>query len=1133
VSATAPQAAAADPVLQPRLAASPQAPSTIVDFEGVGQGFTGPAGTWTVNVAPPDPNGAVGPAHYMQIVNDAIAVFDKTGHVLLGPVATNTLWTGFGGGCEANNDGDGVLQYDRQADRWVVSQLEIATNPFLICVAVSTTGDPTGSYARYAFQYSTFPDYPKLGIWPDAYYMTYNMFNASGTAFLNATACALDRKSMLAALPATQQCFSVSTESLLPSTLDGATPPPSGSPNFLLSLDPVGQALQLYKLHVDWTTPGNSSLTGPTALPVAAFTEACGGGTCIPQPGTTTMLDSLADRLMYRLAYRNFGDHEALVVDHSVTAGSSVGARWYEVRNPNGTPSVFQQGTYAPDGAYRWMGSVAMDGAGDIGLGFSISSSTAHPGAHFTGRLAGDPAGTMTFGEGVLIDGAGSQTTVSRWGDYTSLAIDPSDDCTFWYTNEYQAVDGGFDWHTRIGSFTLGTCTPAPPQVFSVTAAPARLEGGTSSSGLLVLTSVAPTGGATVALASDTPSVASVPASVLVQPGMQNVSFPIATAPVAALATVTITATFPAGVSASVELTVAPSPTPASVTLNPSSVEGGQSTTATVTLTGPAPTGGAAIALSSGSPGVASVPATVTIAAGALSGTVSVTTSSQTMPAFATITASYNDLAQNAVLTVTPAEPAGNAAFDPTLKAPKCATVGSFCDSGTLVDGRDHIASGAEPDAPNTIGASCADGTAGTYHEDESLDRLRVATTDGSSLAPGKTVSVQATVWAYSPTYDFLDLYGAPDATNPTWTLLGTLQATGAGRQVLSTTFVLPSGSLQAVRGNWRYLGSASTCSGGAYDDRDDLVFAVQNVVPTVSITSPASGALVRGSVPVDVTASGSLGVAKVDLLVDGTLNATISTAPYAFTLNTATLSDGAHQLQARATDTGGNTGLSPVVSIRVDNTPPVVAVTSPISGSTVSGTVSVTASASDATSGVASVDFLVDGALQTTVTVSPYLFSWNTTAATNGSHVLAARAHDNAGNVTTSANVTVTVNNCVPESDAAFCAALGDNCGSVSGTDNCGHARSVASCGTCAAPNTCGGGGKPNVCGTMAPACYVAYSVNNCPSYTAGTRVSDNGHNWLCSNGNCANCSWQPGCVPGASGCPWGIVWTDEGPCQ
>jgi hypothetical protein len=360
------------------------------------------------------------------------------------------------------------------------------------------------------------------------------------------------------------------------------------------------------------------------------------------------------------------------------------------------------------------------------------------------------------------------------------------------------------------------------------------------------------------------------------------------------------------------------------------------------------------------------------------------------------------------------------------------------------------------------------------------------------------------------------------------------LQATGSGQQVLSTSFVLPSGSLQAIRGNWRYLGSAaSTCSGGAYDDRDDLVFAVQNIVPTVSITSPANGALARGSVAVDVSATDSLGVSRVDLLVDGAVNGSTSTAPYVIALNTVGFSDGSHQIQAKATDTAGNTGLSAIVTIRVDNTPPIVSITSPASGATVSGTVNVTASATDATSGVASVDFLLDGAVQTTVTVSPYTWSWNTTTATAGSHVLAARAHDNAGNIATSANVSVTVSNCVPETDAAFCAALGDNCGTVSGTDNCGNARTVASCGTCTAPNTCGGGGKPNVCGTMAPACFPIYSINNCPSYTAGTRVSTGGHNWLCSNGNCANCSWQPGCAPGASGCPWGVVWTDQGPCQ
>src|SRR5438874_3362189 len=251
------------------------------------------------------------------------------------------------------------------------------------------------------------------------------MVNRSGTSFLAPEICALDRTTMLAGQPATQQCKTLGTSDggMLPSDNDGTISPPAGAPNDILEFGT--NSLKLYRFHADWANPANTTLTGPTTIPVAAFTPACsGGGTCIPQSGTSQQLDSLADRLMYRLAYRNFGDHESLVVNHAVTAGSSVGERWYEVRSPNGTPTVYQQGTYAPDSAYRWMGSVAMDRNGDIAMGYSTSSSSLHPQIRYAGRLVGDPLGTMTQGEGTLVDGTGSQNGgLSRWGDYTSLSV--------------------------------------------------------------------------------------------------------------------------------------------------------------------------------------------------------------------------------------------------------------------------------------------------------------------------------------------------------------------------------------------------------------------------------------------------------------------------------------------------------------------------------------------------------------------------------------------------------------------------------------------------------------------------------------------------------------------------------------
>ena len=424
-----------------------------------------------MNSAPPDTNGAVGPSHYVQIVNQSFAVFDKSGTPIYGPVATNSLWSGFGGACQNSNDGDATVVYDRLADRWVFQQLSWSTGPYLLCVAVSTTADPTGSYSRYSFQYSAFPDYPKLGVWPDAYYVTINRFQG-GSSFLGPEMCAWDRAKMLAGLAATQQCFTLGTSDggLLPADLDGSTPPPAGAPNPMVEFGT--NSLLLWRFHVDWTTPANSTFTGPTTLPVAAFAPAC--STCIPQPGTTQKLDTLSDRVMYRLAYRNFGDHESLVVNHSIAAGTSVGVRWYELRDPNGTPTVYQQGTYAPDATYRWMGSAALDGNGDIALGFSTSSSTVRPGVHYTAHLTTDPLGVMGQGEGVLIDGTGSQTGgLNRWGDYSSLNIDPTDDCTFWFTSEYLTANGSFNWHTRIGTFKLTGCGGVATPDFSVSATPA------------------------------------------------------------------------------------------------------------------------------------------------------------------------------------------------------------------------------------------------------------------------------------------------------------------------------------------------------------------------------------------------------------------------------------------------------------------------------------------------------------------------------------------------------------------------------------------------------------------------------------------------------------------------------------
>ena len=474
---------------------APLMPSLGVAFEAQGQDFTGPSGSFSIIGVPPDTNGDVGPNHYVQTVNSDLTVFDKTGKALLGPVQINTLFSGFGGFCQDHNDGDPVVLYDPMADRWVISQFAI-TMPdasgkwppgaqFFHCIAVSTTPDPTGSYSRYAYQYDKMDDYPKMGIWPDAYYQTFNFFDvtAANTPFVGAKICAYDRASMLAGKAANQQCFQTTADygAVLPADLDGKTLPPAGAPNTMLALFDNNN-LAYWQFHVDWQNPSNTKLTGPVNIPVNNYTPACDGqatNTCIPQAGTTQQLDALSDRLMFRLAYRNFGDHEAMVVTHAITAGTSVGVRWYELRFQNGAPVIYQQSTYAPDQNFRWMGSAAFDKAGDIVIGFSESGSGIKPAIHLAGRLATDPLNTLARGETTLIDGTGAQLPMygglqplSRWGDYSMMSVDPSDECTFWYTDEYIKTDGSANWHTRVGTLKVPGCdgsTTPPTQTATLT----------------------------------------------------------------------------------------------------------------------------------------------------------------------------------------------------------------------------------------------------------------------------------------------------------------------------------------------------------------------------------------------------------------------------------------------------------------------------------------------------------------------------------------------------------------------------------------------------------------------------------------------------------------------------------------
>ncbi len=464
-----------DPVVQ-TWSGSRAVPNPSVSFDGMNNIFGG---------SPPDPVGDVGPNHYVAMSNVYFAVYDKTtGAAVFGPAANNTLWSGFGGACETENAGDPIVLYDQDADRWLLTQFTASGPTYYNCVALSKTSDPTGEYYRWAFTTgSNFPDYPKYGVWPDAYYISTREF--AGSSFAGVGAYAIDRSEMIAGNATPQIISFVATpgstsynvgSGLLPADMDGFNPPPAGSPHYFLgTMDDGGtlgapqDALTLWKFVVDFVTPASSSFALTHTIPTEGFDSMfpCSPGSrdCIPQPDTTNKIDVLSyrQRPMHRLAYRNFDTHESLVTNQSVEAGTGMaGMRWYELRDPNGTPTIYQQGTFAPgvtDGIHRWMGSVAMDSAGNMALGYSASDGTStYPSVWYTGRLAADTLGTMTQGEGSIIDGTGSQTGSQRWGDYSSMNIDPLDDCTFWYVNQYVPTTSSAGWRLRIGAFKFDEC---------------------------------------------------------------------------------------------------------------------------------------------------------------------------------------------------------------------------------------------------------------------------------------------------------------------------------------------------------------------------------------------------------------------------------------------------------------------------------------------------------------------------------------------------------------------------------------------------------------------------------------------------------------------------------------------------
>jgi len=450
-----------DPLIQHTPMKTATGDSTIQNFAGNSN---------TQGYDPPDTYGDVGPNDYFGLVNCHFTIYSKTGTVLLGPTNTSNLWTGMPNN---SNDGDAVVMYDEVADRWLVSQFSFPNDPnapFYQMIAVSQTPDPTGSWYRYEYSFADMNDYPKFGVWPDGYYYTCNRF-ASGSGNYNGTGqAAFNRTKMIAGDASAEMVYFTINASnnawgLLPADCDGPFPP-LGTPNYFVYYMDGPDYLGVYEFHVDWTNTANSTFGNYLQLPVATFNDNI---TLIAQKGTTRGADALADRLMYRLQFREFSDHWSMVCNHTVNIGSNIaGIRWYELRKGTGPWSIYQQSTYSlPDSNSRWLGSVALDTAGNIGLGFSISGSKMYPAIKYTGRLKNDVLNTMDIPEKGIFYGTASNSVndgggMCRWGDYSSLTIDPSDGMTFWYTQQY-FTSMGSNWRTRIASFTFSN-------IFNVTA---------------------------------------------------------------------------------------------------------------------------------------------------------------------------------------------------------------------------------------------------------------------------------------------------------------------------------------------------------------------------------------------------------------------------------------------------------------------------------------------------------------------------------------------------------------------------------------------------------------------------------------------------------------------------------------
>ena len=481
-----PQAAAVEQTSQ---GARPPIPM-IESFDGHGFGMVGPHGTGRGG-NPSDNSLAVGPDHIYETVNSLTAVytkkgelFDTTGKVLFGPIGHNVVWNGFGGECERSPNGDTVVRYDQLADRWLIvmprfNRAQTPPNappgtvmPYGMCYAVSTGPNPLGPYYRYYFERTLFPDYPRPAIWPDGYYIP----TSTGDNLLpdgrlpEKHACVVERDKMLHGLVAREQCLIIPESNFLNNAdIDGKGLPPAGAPNLMLASGGTqlrnnfrDDGIYVYKFYVDWENQARTHVEGPTRITVAPYNYLCDGQLtrCVPQRDTENRLDSQGDKIMQRLIYRNIDGIESIIAVHSVnTAAGGGGVRWYEFRvNPVRDLVLHQHGTFAPDSNYRWMASPVMDRRGNIGFGYSFGGRGHYPGQRFVARLADDPHGKMGFHETIMIEGQGSQQgTNLRWQDYTTAAMDPTDDCTMWYQGDYYKTNAP-SYTVRIASFRVPGC---------------------------------------------------------------------------------------------------------------------------------------------------------------------------------------------------------------------------------------------------------------------------------------------------------------------------------------------------------------------------------------------------------------------------------------------------------------------------------------------------------------------------------------------------------------------------------------------------------------------------------------------------------------------------------------------------